>query len=918
MAVCLVLTLLPASVFGASGGTESDTHAWVTGDYDESSGVLTVTLEGQSAIQNVQQVYWMMEFDSTKLIPVKLKANGTIQTVFTLTNGAATQIKGAFDVDEENILGLKSTEKAFTDAEGKRSVANLCGNAVGECLPIPERTRLGTITFLVIGKNGETDGSGEKYTGAELQEHFDRNTIVIPTEGTELMDQVNIARNYAAIAFLDGWTEAQRAACYGKQVKFNPAMLTYYEMLNAPTVSYPGSANGPAEERTPSAPTGVTATVTGATKAALSWTAPQLMTGVPAVTGYKITGTNGYAGITAGKDATSVELTGLQKGQKYTFSILAANSNGEGAAAASNEAVTWDVPGAPSSVSGSKTDKENTLKFSWTAPSSSGGTAVTGYELTVKDKSDGSKVVATDPNLGAGTVEKEVGSLTDGHEYVAEVKAKNAVGTGTAAVSAPVTLKNLYVPGAPASVAGSKTDVENTLKFTWTAPASDGGSAITGYILTVKDKSDGDKAAATEPNLSAGTLEKSVGGLTDGHSYVAEVKAKNAVGTGTAAVSAPITLKNLYAPDAPASVTGTMTDVNGKLKFAWTAPASDGGSAVTGYELTVKDKTDGNKVVATETNLSAATLEKEITGLTDKHEYTAEVKAKNAVGTGIGKVSAPVAVKNLYVPDAPASVTGARTDKENTLKFTWTAPASDGGSAVTGYELTVKDKSDSDKVVSTESDLSASMLEKEVSGLTDGHEYIAEVKAKNTVGTGAATVSEPVAVENFKGVTVTGSVALTAGDAGKVTAVLTKTKIADASAAYAFDADESKDLIAVVTVDSDDPTQAGYVFEGVEPGTYTLLIRKPGALYYLDSAFTVEGAAAAETVTLSVGDLDRNGVINALDLNTLVSSDTFGKLPSAAAYPWADLDGNDIINALDLNALVSNENFGKSAVMIHQ
>src|SRR5207245_7612897 len=110
-----------------------------------------------------------------------------------------------------------------------------------------------------------------------------------------------------------------------------------------------------------------------------------------------------------------------------------------------------------------------------------------------------------------------------------------------------------------------------------TAPASDGGSAITSY--TVSSSPSG--ASATVAGTSA-TLT----GLTNGTTYTFTVIATNAVGN-----SAPSLASNSVTPVAPATVPGapravTATAGNASASVSWTAPASDGGSAITSYTVT--------------------------------------------------------------------------------------------------------------------------------------------------------------------------------------------------------------------------------------------------------------------------------------------------------------------------------------------
>lgn len=75
----------------------------------------------------------------------------------------------------------------------------------------------------------------------------------------------------------------------------------------------------------------------------------------------------------------------------------------------------------------------------------------------------------------------------------------------------------------------------------------------------------------------------------------------------------------------------------------------------------------------------------EITGLTNGTEYSVTLRAVNSEGDGAA--SDPVLVTPSTVPGAPASVTV--TGGDNSIEVAYTAPASDGGAAVTGYEYNV-------------------------------------------------------------------------------------------------------------------------------------------------------------------------------------------------------------------------------------
>jgi hypothetical protein len=117
--------------------------------------------------------------------------------------------------------------------------------------------------------------------------------------------------------------------------------------------------------------------------------------------------------------------------------------------------------------------------------------------------------------------------LTNGTAYTFTVTATNAIGTGPAsAVSNSVTLAPPTIPGAPTTGIASAGNTQAIVRFT--APASNGGSAITGYTVT-----------SSPGNITrTGTASPiTVTGLTNGTAYTFTVKATNAIGTGPASAA---------------------------------------------------------------------------------------------------------------------------------------------------------------------------------------------------------------------------------------------------------------------------------------------------------------------------------------------------------------------------------------------
>jgi hypothetical protein len=168
-----------------------------------------------------------------------------------------------------------------------------------------------------------------------------------------------------------------------------------------------------------------------------------------------------------------------------------------------------------------------------------------------------------------------------------------------------------------------------------------------------------------------------VTGLTNGTAYTFTVAAINGVGTGPGSTpSGAVTPATT--PGAPTGVSGTSGD--SQVTLSWTAPASDGGSAVTGYVVTPSI----GGVAQTPTTFSSAATTQTLTGLTNGMAYTFTVAAINGAGTGPGSTPSG-AVTPATTPGAPTIVSGTGL---LLVTLSWTAPASDGGSAITGYIVT--------------------------------------------------------------------------------------------------------------------------------------------------------------------------------------------------------------------------------------
>ncbi len=144
------------------------------------------------------------------------------------------------------------------------------------------------------------------------------------------------------------------------------------------------------------------------------------------------------------------------------------------------------------------------------------------------------------------------------------------------------------------------------------------------------------------------------------------------------AVSA-LTTKRRTVPAAPGAVSATASGTS--VKVTWSAPEDDGGSPVTGYEITLGD---GHQVEISDPD-SRSTV---FTRLKDGTSYPARVRAVNALGDSPWSASTQPAVTGDNRPQTPV-VTGVVTDGKR-VRVSW-RPAGDGGFPVVGYTVTLDD-----------------------------------------------------------------------------------------------------------------------------------------------------------------------------------------------------------------------------------
>ncbi|MCU1454609.1 MAG: cell wall-binding protein, partial [Acidimicrobiales bacterium] len=308
--------------------------------------------------------------------------------------------------------------------------------------------------------------------------------------------------------------------------------------------------------------------------------------------------------------------------------------------------------------------------------------------------------------------------------------AAGANGTGVGpACSGPPCGTGIVPPLAPTIDDANSAAFVGEVDLYWGDPPRNGGSALTGWVLTPY------VATTAQAPVTLGLLGSNhyaFHNLVNGTTYTFTVAAKNSAGTGAASAhSKPLTPRSgPHAPSAPRNVTAVAG--NGKVTVTWSAPADDGSSpgGILDYSAQVYDAAE--QLQGGGSTGSGSIFSLAVTGLTNGTTYHVIVRATTT--DYYGAYSAPryftPAAGGGRPPGAPASPSAKPGDSKAYVR--WSAPSDPGTSTITGYRITPYVGS----VAGTPQNVGLTQPAV-VTGLTDATAYRFTVAAINSSGPGA-------------------------------------------------------------------------------------------------------------------------------------------------------------------------------------
>ena len=417
-------------------------------------------------------------------------------------------------------------------------------------------------------------------------------------------------------------------------------------------------------------------------------------------------------------------IEGLDNGSDYSVRVIAVNGGREGPPGEASGRPRQASPGAPTRITVYNAVIWGRVWVEW-SPVLRDGLPADDYELrwAPATPGDGPSGLLRIPARRKLPHRINIGVEALGKVYRVRVRATYDHTDG------PWTETLVTVAGTPGTVRPTATPGDGSAFVQWD-PVPDRGSPISAYLVSWDD---------TSVVVTGESYE--ITGLENGRSYTIRVGAINNLGISLLSLifsnvrvtpSGPIDGPGV--PGAPGGVVVVPGD--GSLSVSWAPPADDGGAAVSAYQ--VNWEAAGQSGTARQADVGAASSHV-VTGLANGTDYVVAVAAVNSAGAGqAAAVTAEPAAAGAR-PGAPGGIVVVRGD--GMLLVSWAAATDSAGVAASAYEVSWE--AAGQPGTARQADVGAA-LSYVVTGLVNGTDYVVEVAAANSAGTGPATVTQAV------------------------------------------------------------------------------------------------------------------------------------------------------------------------------
>ena len=458
---------------------------------------------------------------------------------------------------------------------------------------------------------------------------------------------------------------------------------------------------------------------------------------------------------------------GLTNGTTYTFQVRAVNSSGGGLASNERSAAPSTTPGVPTTLTATAGDKQ--VGLTWTA-ASNGGRRISGYECQRRSGAGGyGPCTARSISASATSLtltDEDVPPIANDKTYTFQVRAVNGNGDGdwsneasarptddpsdrSYTISATIDGKSWAKAGGSNPL---RATVEVNPRFTaqstalWVSVSGASITAETEEVMFGPTDSRRDASFDVNPTFNESSPYITVALLPASDDDPTVVNSN----LDTALAVTNVEVRPITTPEPPAGLEATRGD--GEVTLSWARPPAPSSPAV-GYDYDYRQRRQpgsyGRWTDFAGAELQSATVTSNtVTGFGNGGTYAFQVRAV-AVDSD-GRIAGAESGSSDEVSVSLSGTTGGLSAPRNLaaapgnsqVTLSWTAPASDGGAAISGYQYQQKAGTGAYGQWTPIPGSGPSTRSYVVTGLTNGTRYFYRVRAVNSDGDGPPSAEE--------------------------------------------------------------------------------------------------------------------------------------------------------------------------------
>jgi len=300
----------------------------------------------------------------------------------------------------------------------------------------------------------------------------------------------------------------------------------------------------------------------------------------------------------------------------------------------------YTAPGSVTDLAvASKTDTTATL--SWSQPTSTGGTAITGYWVEWSSNNFATTYQQTTVGTGTGVTVTGLAASTayKFRVYAMNVVTDNSTALGGAVSNVATATTNVTVTAPSASTITPTVNSDSSITLNWTASTDNGNGGTMQYKLWQKSGTGSYAAIYTGTALTFTSTA-----LSASTTYTYYVDSINSTYTTSSATVNATTQTAKTVPGVPSPTTGTIT--GSSVVLNWSA-VSDGNNPPVTYYIEQENTFNGGVYTQIATTTSLTTT---VTGLASATDYRFRIRAGNASGySGYGSVVSTTLATPVWV-----------------------------------------------------------------------------------------------------------------------------------------------------------------------------------------------------------------------------------------------------------------------------